>query len=205
MLLAWTIWSNSLSSMCSRSIIWIHTAPGSYLLYASGALCIQICSWSIFDLEYYSRLFMLQEHAPGAYACSIIQGQNLKEACVHEHIYKPIILTAHNCQKWKSVFPTCPCHRIYRVEAVCLSIANYALKITTSVNMWDLGQFRENLLFCYIDGKNPCIAQFNGLNLKVCDLNVRWTWKDRDQDVWATTPLFYPLDEVFLKSEVAWD
>ena len=30
------------------------------------SLCIQICSWSIFDLEYYSRLFMLLEHAPGA-------------------------------------------------------------------------------------------------------------------------------------------
>ena len=36
-------------------------APGAYLLYAPGALCIQICSWSIFDLEYYSRLFMLLE------------------------------------------------------------------------------------------------------------------------------------------------
>ena len=36
-------------------------APGAYLLYAPGALCIQICSWSIFDLEYYSRLFMLWE------------------------------------------------------------------------------------------------------------------------------------------------
>ena len=29
--------------------------------YAPGALCIQICSWNIFDLEYYSRLFMLLE------------------------------------------------------------------------------------------------------------------------------------------------
>ena len=36
-------------------------APGPYLLYAPGALCIQICSWSIFDLEYDSRLFMLLE------------------------------------------------------------------------------------------------------------------------------------------------
>ena len=53
-----------------------------------------------------------------------------------------------------------------------------------------------------LNGKNPCIAQFNGLNLKVCDVDVRCTLKNRDQDVWATTPLFYPLDEVFLKSEV---
>ena len=36
-------------------------APGAYLLYAPGALFIQICSWSIFDLEYYPRLFMLRE------------------------------------------------------------------------------------------------------------------------------------------------
>ena len=40
-------------------------APGAYLLYSTGALCIQICSWSIFDLEYYYRLFMLLEHNLG--------------------------------------------------------------------------------------------------------------------------------------------
>ena len=37
-------------------------APGAYLLYALGALYIQICFWSISNLEYYSRLFMLQDH-----------------------------------------------------------------------------------------------------------------------------------------------
>ena len=47
-----------------------------------------------------------------------------------------------------------------------------------------------------LDGKNPCIEQFKGLNLKVTDLDVGCTLKDRDQDVWSTTPLFYPLDEV---------
>ena len=36
-------------------------------LNAPGALCNQIYSWSVFDLEYYSRLFMLQEHALEAY------------------------------------------------------------------------------------------------------------------------------------------
>ena len=30
------------------------------------------------------------------------------------------ILTAHNWQKWKKVFLTCLCHKIYRVEAVGL-------------------------------------------------------------------------------------
>ena len=29
--------------------------------YAPGALCIQICSWNILNLEYYPRLFMLLE------------------------------------------------------------------------------------------------------------------------------------------------
>ena len=31
-----------------------------------------------------------------------------------------IQLTAHNWQKWKRVFLTCPCHKIYRDEAVGL-------------------------------------------------------------------------------------
>ena len=29
-----------------------------------------------------------------------------------------VLLMAHNWQKWKSTFLTCPCHKIYRVEAV---------------------------------------------------------------------------------------
>ena len=29
-------------------------------------------------------------------------------------------LTAHNWQKWKSIFLTCPCYEIYRVETVDL-------------------------------------------------------------------------------------
>ena len=48
--------------------------------------------------------------------------------------------------KWKSRFRTCPCHKIYRVEAVCLS--NHTLKITIFVNMLNVRQFRENLMFC---------------------------------------------------------
>ena len=37
-------------------------------------------------------------------------------------------LTAHNWQKWKSTFLTCPCHKIYRVEAVGLKNSNYTYK-----------------------------------------------------------------------------
>ena len=57
-------------------------------------------------------------------------------------------LTAHNWQKWKRVFLTCPCHEIYRDEAVGLKSCKYTLKNTIYVNMWNLGQFRENLIFC---------------------------------------------------------
>ena len=39
-------------------------------------------------------------------------------------------LTAHNWQKWKRVFLTCPCHKIYRDEAVGLKSCKYTWKIT---------------------------------------------------------------------------
>ena len=57
-------------------------------------------------------------------------------------------LTAHNWQKWKRVFLTCPCHEIYRDEAVGLKSCKYTWKITILVKMWNLGQYRENLIFC---------------------------------------------------------
>ena len=57
-------------------------------------------------------------------------------------------LTAHNWQKWKRVFLTCPCCEIYMDEAVGLKSYKYTWKITIYVNMWNLGQFRENLIFC---------------------------------------------------------
>ena len=74
---AWKIWGDTKFNMLSEHytapehicyMLLEHCAyaPRAYLLYAPEALCIQICSWNIFDLEYYSRLFMLQEHAPGA-------------------------------------------------------------------------------------------------------------------------------------------
>ena len=58
------------------------------------------------------------------------------------------ILTAHNWQNWKRVFLTCPCHEIYKDEAVGLNSCKYTWKITIYVNMWNLGQFRESLIFC---------------------------------------------------------
>ena len=58
-----------------------------------------------------------------------------------------LTLTAHNWQKWKRVFLICPCHKIYRDEAVTLKSCRYTWKITIFVKMWNLGQYRENLIF----------------------------------------------------------
>ena len=57
-------------------------------------------------------------------------------------------LTGGNWQKWKRVFLTCPCHEIYRDEAVDLKSCKNTWKITIFVKMWNLGQYRENLIFC---------------------------------------------------------
>ena len=48
-------------------------------------------------------------------------------------------LTAHNWQKWKRVFLTCPCHKIYRDKAVGLKSCKNTWKITIFVKMWNFG------------------------------------------------------------------
>ena len=57
-------------------------------------------------------------------------------------------LTAHNWQKWKRVFLACPCHKIYRDEAVGVKSCKYTSKLTIFMKMSNLGQYRENLIFC---------------------------------------------------------
>ena len=44
-------------------------------------------------------------------------------------------------------FLTCPCHEIYMDEAVGLKSCKNTWKITIFVKMWNLGQYRENLIF----------------------------------------------------------
>ena len=74
---------------------------------------------------------------------------------------------AHNRQKWKRVFLTCPCHEIQRDEAVGLKSCKYTWKITIYVNMWNLGQFRENLISCqYLLNWNSNLT----ILLHMCDL-----------------------------------
>ena len=59
-------------------------------------------------------------------------------------------LTGGNWQKWKRVFLTCHCHKIYKDEAVGLKSCKNTWKITIFVKMWNLGQYRENLIFLSI-------------------------------------------------------
>ena len=70
----------------------------------------------------------------------------------HHQLFVPLYtvseLTTHNWQEWKRVFLTCPCHKIYRGEAVGRKSCKYTWKITIYVNMWNFGQFREKLIFC---------------------------------------------------------
>ena len=65
-------------------------------------------------------------------------------------VISSVTLTDGNWQKWKRVglFLTCPCHEIYRDEAVGLKSCKNTWKITIFVKMWNLGQYRENLIFC---------------------------------------------------------
>ena len=77
----WIIWDNFLSSICSRSIVWMYTAPGAYLDMLLEHCGFQICSWSIFAVCSWSivhfnmllehiwlRILLQIIHAPGAAA-----------------------------------------------------------------------------------------------------------------------------------------
>ena len=46
-----------------------------------------------------------------------------------------LLLMANNWQIWKRIFLTCPCHEIYRDEAVGLKVANILSKILILVKM----------------------------------------------------------------------
>ena len=66
----------------------------------------------------------------------------------YPYISDSMTLTGGNWQKWKRVFLTCPCHKIYRDEAIGLKSCKYTWKITKFVKMGNLGQYREKLIFC---------------------------------------------------------
>ena len=95
------------------------------------------------DLMFFTRKFLLTYRGNRGKE-KRENGKEKKENCEREGGK----LTAHNLQNWKRVFLTCPWHKIYRDEAVGLKSSKYTLKITIYVNMWNLGQFREILIFC---------------------------------------------------------
>ena len=85
-----------------------------------------------------------------------LETPEMRTAMLHRSVWRGhhssrarLDLTAHNWQKRKSVFLTCHCHKIYRVETGGLiNFHLYFLKNTIFVNRWNLGQFREKLIFC---------------------------------------------------------
>ena len=95
---------------------------------------------------FWSQLSKLHKKDPIFHVATTFSLKQGETRTSHGPIPHP--LTAHNWQKWKRVFLTCPCHEIYREEAVGVKCSNYTWKITIYVNMWNLGQFRENLIFC---------------------------------------------------------
>ena len=58
--------------------------------------------------------------------------------------FKVEYLTAHNWQNRTSIFFTCPCHKIYKIESTFTIFINDSYKIF--VNIWHLEHFRENLI-----------------------------------------------------------
>ena len=79
--------------------------------------------------------------------CSIVMWM-YEISIIYRLLSKYTHLTAHNWKKSKRVFLTCPCHEIYRDEAVGLKNANYTLKIMICSNMLNLGLFCEKSIFC---------------------------------------------------------
>ena len=107
---------------------------------------LKVLSWSlqnfhedVYHLSKFKYPFALQE-------CLSLNGAHNSNMKTQTHQRKN--LTGGNWQKWKRVFLTCPCHEIYRDEAVGLKSCKNTWKITIFVKMWNLGQYRENLIFC---------------------------------------------------------
>ena len=101
--------------------------------------------FNIFQMECFSAVTFAMGYQKNMNFLMIIKiFKNLKKKVKPD--WSP--LTGGNWQKWKRVFLTCPCHEIYRDEAVGLKSCKNTWKITIFVKMWNLGQYRENLIFC---------------------------------------------------------
>ena len=97
-------------------------------------LLFQKFSWQgRFQLSRKSTLNFCQLWDLNSYHCfSLIYFSHfniLKYGTYVSHQCHAKTLTGGNCQKWKRVFLTCPCHKIYRDEAVGLKSCKYTWKI----------------------------------------------------------------------------
>ena len=109
--------------------------------------------WLYIYIHYLKHIYPQVLLAPGYRP---IQPNHLSRTCNFTHIidswkwykHEVLSLTTHNWQKWKRVFLICPCLEIYRPEAVGQKNCKYTWKITIFVKMWNLGQYRDKLIFC---------------------------------------------------------
>ena len=90
----------------------------------------------------FQRFNVFREGVPSPVLQNIANKNLASESIQHS------LLNGWQLAKWKRVFLTCPCHEIYRDEAVGLKSCKNTWKITIFVKMWNLGQYRENLIFC---------------------------------------------------------
>ena len=92
-----------------------------------------------------------------------------------------LISKAHNWQKCKSTFLTCPCHKIYRAEAVGLKSSNYSLNVNEwkfhSPIEWNSCKPLKKEWFCTLNSKFPLIKSEN--HSKKSELPLIWGVKRR--------------------------
>ena len=123
------------SEVVFNYLVWLHYQQQQVWL----AECDQI-SYYLFILcqKFNSKLYFIIITKYNISATYWAYGNNtLFTLRLHKWLYPRT-----NWQKWKSTFLTCPCHEIYRGEAVGLKSSNYTWKVMIFVNMWNLGQFR---------------------------------------------------------------
>ena len=93
------------------------------------------------DLNLYSRAEYLPARGVGAYRLDRVYDQNIKHGksvkswvtvvwgLSTANTYQPFLLTAHLAKWKKRRFLTCPCHKIYREEAVGLKVPTILEKL----------------------------------------------------------------------------
>ena len=95
--------------------------PGLYrkLLFSTSPHCFRLLFWWQSEIQWVK----ISSNSPLGYygytVCFLITYP------LWEIKYSDCYLMAHDWQNWKSRFPSCPCHKIYKEEAVGLNSSNY--------------------------------------------------------------------------------